>query len=145
MAGLVDDRPTAVRERAMGEHSVGELVRQASEQISHLVRQEMRLAQAEMTAKGKRFGRGGGLFGGAGVMGFIALQALAGAGVAAFALVVPVWAAALIMFGVLAFIAGLMALVGRQELHQAAPPKPERAIDSVRADMEQIKERAHHR
>jgi hypothetical protein len=48
---------------------VGELVQRASQQLSQLVRDEMRLAQAEMTEKGKRFGKGGGLFGGAGLMG----------------------------------------------------------------------------
>jgi hypothetical protein len=140
MAGLVDDRPADVRE-----HSVGELVKQASEQISHLVRQELRLAQVEMTHKGKRLGRGGGLFGGAGMMGFLALQALVAAAIAGIAVALPVWAAALIVAGGLAFVAALLGLLGKEEIHRATPPRPERAIDSVKADMEEIRERAHHR
>ncbi|GAB2631496.1 phage holin family protein [Streptomyces capparidis] len=140
MAGLVDDRPADVRE-----HSVGELVKQASEQISHLVRQELRLAQVEMTHKGKRLGRGGGLFGGAGMMGFLALQALVAAAIAGIAVALPVWAAALIVAGGLAFVAALLGLLGKEEIHRATPPRPEHAIDSVKADMEEIRERAHHR
>ena len=47
--------------------SVGELVRQLSEQTSRLARQEVELAKAELAIKGKRAGIGAGMFGGAGV------------------------------------------------------------------------------
>ncbi len=123
--------------------SVGTLVTQASQQLTQLVRDEMRLAQAEMVQKGKRFGIGGGLFGGAGMVAFLALQALVAAGIAALALVLPVWASALIVFGVLLVIAGVLALVGKKQVSQATPPAPERAIDSVKADVAEIKEKAH--
>lgn len=125
------------------EVSVGELVRQASTQMSDLVRQEMRLARAEMTQKGKRAGLGGGMFGGAGLLSGIALLALTGAAIAAIALVLPVWASCLIMAGALLAVAGVMALMGRRELRRAVPPTPREAIDGVRADVEEIKERAH--
>ncbi|MFF8606720.1 phage holin family protein [Streptomyces sp. NPDC015346] len=123
--------------------SVGALVTQASQQLSQLVREEMRLAQAEMVHKGKRFGIGGGLFGGAGMVAFLALQALVAAGIAALALVLPVWASALIVCGVLLVIAGALALAGKKQVAQATPPTPERAIDSVKADVAEIKEKAH--
>ncbi|MBT2529794.1 phage holin family protein [Streptomyces sp. ISL-99] len=123
--------------------SVGALVTQASQQLSQLVRDEMRLAQAEMAQKGKRFGIGGGLFGGAGMVAFLALQALVATGIAALALVLPVWASALIVFGVLLVIAGVLALVGKKQVAQAGPPAPERAIDGVKADVAEIKEKAH--
>ncbi len=141
----VDHRPRTAGERspAVGEQSVGELVQQASAQMSDLVRQEMRLARAEMTRKGKQAGLGGGMFGGAGLLSVIALLTLTGAAVAAIALVLPVWASFLIVAGGLLAMAGLMALVGKRELGQAVPPKPQGAIDGVRADVEEIKERAH--
>ncbi|MFD3518455.1 phage holin family protein [Streptomyces sp. NPDC058657] len=123
--------------------SMGALVTQASQQLSQLVREEMRLAQAEMTEKGKRFGIGGGLFGGAGMVAFLALQALVATGIAALSLVLPVWASALIVFGVLLVIAGVLALVGKKQIAQAGPPVPERAIDSVKADVDEIKEKTH--
>ncbi|MGP3952579.1 phage holin family protein [Streptomyces sp. 7N604] len=123
--------------------SVGVLVKQASEQLSDLVRSELRLAQAEMVSKGKRAGLGGGFFGGAGIMALIGLQALAATGIAAIALALPVWAAALIVTGVLFVLAAVLALLGRMQTRKAAPLKPEQAISGVRTDVEEIKERAH--
>ncbi|MER7108669.1 phage holin family protein [Streptomyces sp. NPDC000229] len=119
--------------------SVGALVTQASQ----LVPDEMRLAQAEMVQKGKRFGIGGGLFGGAGMVAFLALQALVATGIAALALVLTVWASALIVCGALVVIAAVLALTAKKQVAQATPPTPERAIDSVKADVAEIKEKAH--
>ncbi|MFG2027653.1 phage holin family protein [Streptomyces sp. NPDC048825] len=121
---------------------VGDLVQRASQQLSQLVRDEMRLAQAEMTEKGKRFGKGGGLFGGAGLVGFFTLQALLATAIAALSLVLDVWAAALIVAGALAVITALMATLGRQQVGKASPPRPEQAMDSVKADVAEIKEKA---
>ncbi|MFD7245858.1 phage holin family protein [Streptomyces massasporeus] len=125
-----------------GDEPVGELVQRATEQLTDLVRGEMRLAQAEMTEKGKRFGKGGGLFGGAGVLGFVTLQALVATVIAALAVPLPVWAAALIVTGVLAMATGLTALAGRKEVRSATPPAPQQTIDSVKADVAEIKESA---
>jgi hypothetical protein len=123
--------------------SVSDLVKEASEQISQLMRQELRLAQAEMKQKGKRFGIGGGLFSGAGVIGFIALQALAATAIAALDLVWPLWCAALVVAAVLIAVAAVLAAVGKKQVSQAVPPAPEQAIDGVKADVAEIKERAH--
>ncbi|MFD7713959.1 phage holin family protein [Streptomyces sp. NPDC059785] len=140
MTGTMNPRP--VREEH-GQQSVGELVGQATEQLSQLVRQEMSLAKEELTEKGRRAGRGGGLLGAAGAVGYVGLIALSGTGVAALSLVLPVWAAALIVTGVLFAVAGVLAVTGRAQLRQATPPTPETALGSVRADVDEIKERAH--
>ena len=121
---------------------VGDLVQRASQQLSQLVRDEMRLAQAEMTEKGKRFGKGGGLFGGAGLVGVLTLQALVATVIAALSLAVDVWVAALIVTGVLAAVTALMAALGKRQVSEASPPAPEQTVDSVKADMAEIKERA---
>jgi hypothetical protein len=126
-----------------GSDSVGELVREASEDVSRLVRQELLLAQAEMRQKGKRFGRGGSLYGGAAVVGFLALAALVAGAVTALALVLPLWGSALIVGGVLLAVATLLALMGRKEIGRATPPAPQQAIDGVKTDVAEIKERAH--
>ncbi|GAA2070216.1 hypothetical protein GCM10009801_20790 [Streptomyces albiaxialis] len=123
--------------------SVGELVRRASEQLGELVRAEMRLARAEMAHKGRRYGRGGGLFGAAGVAGFLALQALVASAIAGLALALSVWAAGLIVTGVLLAVAAVMAAVGRKEVREAAPPTPEQAVENVKTDVSELKERAH--
>ncbi|MCF3170488.1 phage holin family protein [Streptomyces violaceoruber] len=127
---------------ATGDEPVGVLVSRASQQISELVREEMRLARAEMTQKGKRFGKGGGLFGAAGLVGFLAAQASVATCIAALALVLPLWAAALIVTAVLAAVAGVAALAGRKQIVKAGAPAPEQTIDSVKADLAEVKERA---
>jgi uncharacterized membrane protein YqjE len=129
--------------RAHGAEPVGELVQRASQQLTELVRGELRLAQAEMKEKGKRYGKGGGLFGGAGLVGFLMLQALVATVIAALAVVLPVWAAALIVTAVLGVIAGVMALTGKKQIAEAAPPAPEQTIENVKADVAEIKESAH--
>ncbi|MGW2964766.1 phage holin family protein [Streptomyces sp. NPDC001220] len=121
---------------------VGDLVQRASQQLSQLVRDEMRLAQAEMAQKGKRFGRGGGLLGGAGLMGVLTLQALVATVIAALSLVMDVWAAALIVTAALAGVTALTAARGKRQISKASPPTPEQTIDSVEADVAEIKERA---
>ncbi len=61
---------------AVGDRSVAELLKQASDQTLSLVRQEIDLAKAELTVKGKRVGLGAGMFGAAGVFGLYAVGAL---------------------------------------------------------------------
>ncbi|MFG3660706.1 phage holin family protein [Streptomyces sp. NPDC047706] len=138
MTGIPDAKPTTEEH-----HSVGELVGQATEQLSQLVRQEVSLAKEELAAKGRRAGRGGGLLGAAGAIAYAGLLALAATAIAALSLTLPVWAAALIVTAVLFALAGLLAATGRAQLRRAAPPTPEETLGSVRADVEEIKERAH--
>ena len=61
---------------ALREQPMGELFKQLSEDLSTLVRQELKLAQAEMTEKAKKAGIGAGLFGGAGIVGLLGLGTL---------------------------------------------------------------------
>ncbi|MFF8537525.1 phage holin family protein [Streptomyces sp. SAS_267] len=122
---------------------MGELVRQASQQLTELVRGEMRLAQAEMREKGKRYGKSGGLFGGASLAGFLMLQALVATVIAALALLLPVWASALIVTGALGVLAAALALSGKKQIGRAAPPTPQSTIENVKADVAEIKRSAH--
>ncbi|CAL9340870.1 hypothetical protein SUDANB96_00271 [Streptomyces sp. enrichment culture] len=126
-----------------GQEPVSELVQRASQQLTELVRGELRLAQAEMKEKGKRYGKGGGLFGGASVVGFLMLQALVATAIAALAVPLPVWAAALIVTAVLGVIAAVMAMSGKKQVDRAAPPAPQQTIENVKADVATIKESAH--
>ncbi|WP_055495084.1 phage holin family protein [Streptomyces sp. TP-A0356] len=122
---------------------MGELVQRASQQLTELVRGELRLAQAEMKEKGKLYGKGGGLFGGAGVVGFLMAQALVATAIAALAVALPVWAAGLIVTAVLGVIAAVLAMSGKKQVDQAAPPTPEQTVENVKADVAEIKESAH--
>ena len=122
--------------------SIGQLVQRLSQQTAALVRQEMQLAQAELKEKGKRAGIGAGLFGAAGVVALAALGALVAALILAIGELVAMWISAFIVTGTLAVTAGVMALMGKKQVAEATPPKPEAAIESVQADVAEIKERA---
>jgi len=128
------------RKADLGELSTGELVSQLSEQISHLVRDELQLAQAELKQKGKRAGIGVGLAGAGGVLSLYGLGALVVAVIAALALVLPVWAAALIVGGVLLLIAGLLVVTGVGQVKRGTPLSPDEAIASTKRDIETVKE-----
>jgi len=119
-----------------------ELLRELSDQTTTLVRQEIELAKAELTEKGKKAGTGAGMFGGAGIAGLFALAALTTAIIAALDTAMPLWLAALIVAVVYAAVAGVLALRGKKEIEQAGPPAPEQAIDSVKEDVQWAKTRA---
>ena len=123
--------------------STGQLLGQLTEQISRLVRDEARLAQAEVTQKAKKLGMGAGLFGGAGLVAFFGIAAVLAAAILALALVLPAWLAALIVGVVLLAVAGVLALMGKKDVQQGSPPVPTEAISSVRTDIATVKESAH--
>jgi uncharacterized membrane protein YqjE len=121
---------------------IGELVKQLSEQTSTLVRKELKLAQLEMTEKGKRAGVGAGLFGGAGLVALFGAGTLIAAIVMLLATAMDAWLAGLIVAVVLLAIAGVAALMGKKQVEQAVPPQPEQAIQSTKRDVDEVKERA---
>jgi uncharacterized membrane protein YqjE len=130
------------RKSDQSDRSVGDLVKQLSEQTSTLVRKELELARAEMTQKGKAAGLGAGMFGGAGLFGLLALGALTACFILALAEAMDGWLAALIVTLAYGAIAGILALSGKRKLREATPPVPEQAKESVREDVERMKERA---
>lgn len=123
------------------EQSTGELVKQLSEQVSTLVREELKLAQIEMTRKGKLAGIGIGMLGGSGLIALYGVACLIACVVIAIAGAVAAWLAALIVAVALLAAAGLAALLGKGRLQRATPPVPRQTADSVKADVETIKER----
>jgi Putative Actinobacterial Holin-X, holin superfamily III len=126
-------------ERDQRERPVGELMKELANQTSTLVRQELDLAKAEMAQKGKQAGLGVGMFGGAGIVGFLALVALTACFVAALATGMEVWLAALIVAVVYAAVAGALALLGRSRVKEATPPVPEQTVETVKEDVEWAK------
>jgi uncharacterized membrane protein YqjE len=121
---------------------IGAVVHRLSEQIPELVRSEIRLAQAELTEKGKHAGTGIGMFGGAGLLALYGLAGMFTTAVIALDLVLPLWLSALIVTVVLFIAAGVAALLGKKQVSQATPPAPERAIAGVKEDVEAVK--GHH-
>ncbi|MFF3866559.1 phage holin family protein [Micromonospora sp. NPDC001898] len=124
--------------RTGSEPSTAELVQRATEQVSRLVRDELALARAELTQKGKHAGIGIGLFGGGGALALYGLGALVAAVILLLALVMPAWLGALIVAVALFLLAGILALVGKKQVSQAVPPVPAATVRSVRADVDTV-------
>jgi Putative Actinobacterial Holin-X, holin superfamily III len=129
-------------EKELRERSTGELLKQLSEETTTLVKQELDLAKAELSDKGRQAAKGAGMFGGAGLAGVFALAAVTTAAIAALDTAMDLWLAALIVAAVYASVAGVLALRGRDEVQQATPPVPEQATESVKEDLEWAKTRA---
>lgn len=122
--------------------STAELVREATEQMSRLVREELALARAEMTAKGKQAGAGAGLLGGGGAIALYGVGALLAAVALGLDVALPAWLAVLIVAVVLLATAGVLAMLGRTKVKQAAPPVPRETAESIKADIDEVKGRA---
>ena len=82
---------------AVPERSTGELVKAMSEQVSTLVRDELRLAQLEMIQKGKQAGIGVGMFGGSGLVALYGVGALIACAILGISRVLAPWLSALIV------------------------------------------------
>jgi len=124
-----------VDEAVLREQPLGELVKELASQTSTLVRQELDLAKAEMTQKGKEAGAAGAMFGAAGVVALLGLIALTLMLIAALATGMDVWLAALIVTVAYLLVAGALALTGRARLRRAGPPVPEETIETVKEDV----------
>src|SRR5262252_1029757 len=96
------------------EQSIGELVKTMSEQASVLIRNELKLAQLEMTSKGKQAAVGAGMYGASGLVALYGVGCLIACAIIAISGVVAAWLAALIIGAALLTVAGLVALLGRR-------------------------------
>jgi uncharacterized membrane protein YqjE len=117
------------------DESIGDLLKRLSQETSTLVRQELELAKAEATEKGKQAGKGAGMLGGAGIAGLLALGTLTAMVVLLLNHAMTDWLAALIVTVVWGAIAGVLALRGRDQLKEAAPMVPEQTVETVKEDV----------
>jgi uncharacterized membrane protein YqjE len=118
---------------------IGDLVKDLAGQTSTLVRQELKLAQAEMTSKGKLAGKGAGMLAGAAVAALLMLGALTATLIIALDSFLPLWLAALIVTLLWGIVGGVLAARGRKELQRATPPVPEQTVETVKEDIQWAK------
>jgi uncharacterized membrane protein YqjE len=140
----MNPHPDGARGVATHERPTGELVQHLSEQVSTLVREELKLAQLEMTRKGKKAGLGAGMLGGAALIAVFAVACLIACAVIAIAGVISAWLAALIIGAALLAAAGIAAFVGLKSLRKATPPVPKDTVNSVKTDVEVVRQRVRH-
>jgi hypothetical protein len=129
-------------ETELRDRPAAELLKQLSEQTATLVRQELDLAKAELTVKGKEAGVGAGMFGGAGLFGLYALGALTACVILLLSTAMTAWVAALIVTAVYGAVAGVLVLAGKNKVQAGTPPVPEQTVDSVKEDVRWTKQRA---
>ena len=120
------------------ERGIGELVKELASQTSTLVRQEIKLAQAEVTQRGKLAGRGAGMLAGAAVAALLALGALTAVLIVALDAALPLWLAALIVTVLWLAVAGALAAAGRSALRASTPPAPQ-TVETVKEDIQWAK------
>ncbi|WP_055588815.1 phage holin family protein [Peterkaempfera griseoplana] len=125
------DRRSAARDGDQA--SVGELVGEVGRDLSLLMRQEMTLARMEMKEEATKAGKGAGMLGGAGYAGHLLLLFGSLAGVFGLAHLMDIAWAALVVAGVWAVIAGVLAVLGRRKLH-AVSPRPQHTVETLKED-----------
>lgn len=122
-----------------GERTIGQLVADASRDVSSLIRAEVALAKAELQREAKQAVMGAGLFAGAAVFGMFGFLLLLFAAVYAIALLLPTWLSFLIVAVLLFVVAGALALVGKGRLSKVGPP--ERTVRTSKGSIEALKGR----
>jgi len=120
-----------------------ELLGRLPQQIAALVRVEYENAKREIASRLKKLGLGAALVLFALFFIFFALGALVTAAIAGIAVVLPVWASALIIAGVLLVLAVLVLWIGFNRI-QRGNPVPEETLGRIERDFEHLAERRVH-
>ena len=116
------------------EKSLGEIVSEVTTKTQLLVREEIELAKAEVTAKVSKLAKGAGFFAGAGILavfGLIWLFHFLAIGLADW-LGLKLWVGYLIVTVFLFLVVGILALLGLRSVKKGTPPKPEMAIEEAK-------------
>lgn len=130
------------QDAGLRERSIGELFGKLSDETSTLIRQEMELARAELTEKGKEAGKGAGLFGGAATVALLGAGAITAGIILLLDLAIAAWLAAIVVGLIYVGIAAFLGLQGRNRIQAATPPVPEQTVETVKEDVEWAKTRA---
>lgn len=112
---------------------LGAVIASAVDGARTLVRKHVELARIEMTEAVSVRAKGAGMMAAAAVLGLFALGFAAASGSAALDLVLPAWAAHLIVSAVFVAIAGGLVLAGRRAM-RTAPTTPERTRETLKED-----------
>jgi hypothetical protein len=134
------DGPEVIEPQVKAERSLATLLSDVAGETVELVRQELALFKAELQEKLSTAGIGAALVGAGALIAYSGWLFLLLAAVYALALVVPAWAAALIVGALVLGIGGVLALIGKSRM-RADALRPERSMRSLREDQAWIKER----
>ncbi|KQU65356.1 phage holin family protein [Phycicoccus sp. Root101] len=120
------------------ERTLGQLVADATHDMSTIVRSEIALAKAEITTEAKTAGKSAAMFGAAAFVGLLGLIFLFHTIVAVLDIWLPEWAGYLITTGLLFAVAAVLALVGKRNIANING-KPERTIKNAQETVQALK------
>ncbi len=123
---------------ATGERSISDVLQDIVGNVQDIVRSEVRLAKSELTAELIKVKAAAPMLIVGGVTALLAALFLAWAAVYALAVVLPMWAAALIVMALLAIIGGVALSAGLKILQRVNPP--ERTIASMKENVQWAKQ-----
>lgn len=121
--------------------TTGELVARISEDVSRLVRDELKVASLEVSSKAKKAGVGVAGLGAGGLLALYGVGALVAAAILGLAEAVAPWLAALIVAAVLLLVAAGLAVFGKRGVQKAVPPLPEEAMAGLKEDVDTLRGR----
>jgi len=119
--------------------SLGTLVASLPGLVTDLLKAEFTNLQREILGKIKAIGIGAAFFVVAAVLAFFMLGVLLAAAVLGFATIMPAWAAALTVAGIILLVIAALVLIGVNRLKHGLPPAPTETIESVKDDVRAIK------
>ena len=120
-----------------GNRPMGLILHDVAEDITGIIRSEIRLAKTELTTQVTWIKKALPILIFGAIFGLYALGLLLATGLLAIGLVLPYWAAAAILFGLTAIIAAILLLVGKGMLNRVHGP--ERTIQSLKENAEWLK------
>jgi hypothetical protein len=122
-----------------GGTGLGAAAGRVADHARRLVALEIELARNELKRKAGVMAFGAGLGAGAAIFALLAVTLLVATVAAALALVLPVWAALLVVGAGALLLAGGLGIAAVSALKRAAPPVPEQAIEEARFTSEALR------
>lgn len=124
------------------QRSIGEIFRDLLQDVGRIIRDEVQLAKAELAQKATRMRGAGGALAAAAICGLLSILCIVTACIAALALVMPVWLAAVIMGVLLGAVAGIAFTSGKRKLAHM-DLRPHQTIATIQDDVDWERQRAH--
>ncbi len=121
------------------ERSLGELFSELAAETGTLVRQEVSLAQAELTAKATTVGKNVGFLAIGGAVGYAAILAILAGIILGLSNFVPAWMAAILVGLVVGAVAFFVISSALEELKNTNL-KPEETVESIKEDAQWLKD-----
>lgn len=120
------------------ERSIGDLFSELASETSTLIRQEMALAQTEMTQKATKAGKNVGYLAVGGAVGYAGLLAIVAGVIMGLSYLIPAWIAALLVGAVIAIASYVLISSGLTALKNM-DVKPTATVETIKEDAQWLK------